>query len=539
MPARSTTMAATAGVLCALLGASSAIADDLVDPNDCLKAVYTKGIAELIITPSQGNASKLKRVLTEADLDCAAQLQVNGACLVPIDPRHGKKIRSIADSLQNNIYALKAGSAPKDTQDAVASVTVNSDFGDADLNSNKHSYLSASAPMKLSDPLLNGQIELAALHAKAAWFDARQSNVLTAIIDTGVRVDHEDLSGQFLMGTTIGCRAQPCDGTPDYTSSERHHGTRTAGILAAKKGNEYGGAGIAWNTQFMSINYMQFDEFRTSCALQVAIAKHADIVNASWMGGSGSTSPWNTFEKYARMAADRGILIVFAAGNDGVDLDRVIRNPAELRLPNMLTVMAYNTEVDEIPDDSNFGLRSTQIAAPNYATVTTCIDSANCYCETESWGNSWSAAYVSGAAALLKSRYPSTDYDFLKWRIIANATPEARFRGKNQTGGRLNLDGTIFPVFASLGGLSRKRASTIDWKKGIRADMCSSVSIEGRPVIGDSPGNYFQIVASTPNDGVETLSPSAFATIDEDRLQLRVSCINANPIAESAPLPLN
>ena len=528
---------ASIGILVASLGAQRVIADELVDSNSCLNANYKKGQAELIVTASPSGAARLNQVLDQAKLGCVAQLQVDSACLVQIKPGKAKStsIDSIAEQLRSNIFALSGSVAPKDTQDVIGEVIVNLDFEQPSVDS--------TTTVEIEDPLFNGQVELQALNAEVAWADARASNVLTAIIDSGVRLDHQDLTGQFLRGTSIGCQAGPCDGTPNHADFNKHHGTRVAGILAAKKGNPFGGVGVAWNTKFMSIYYGPVvDQYRMSCALQYAISKNVDIVNAIWTGGKEPGEyqryPWDVFEQYVRLAQSREMLIVFAAGNEGVDLDFETRYPVNLKLPNVLVAMEFDVSADEGPD-SNFGHATVHIAAPNHASVTTCIESTDCYVETEEPGSSWSAAYVSGAAALLKSRYPHMGYDFLKWRIVANATPDARLTALNQSGGRLNLVGTIYPITAWHGFLSRTQGSPIIWKSGIRADMCASVSIEGREVSGATLGNYFQILANTPNDGVEELPHAAIAAVTQNKLQLRVKCPGSGPIAESLPLLLN
>lgn len=531
------------GTLIAGLVASLAFAEDAVVSRKCFETPYVKGKAELIITATNGNHRQLPRVLGEAKLNCVAQLQEDGACLVQVAPPPGRSIDTIAEQLRLNIFALKGGTAPKAAQDAIGKVIVNADLEDPDTNSIADVKPLPIAAATEQDPRLVDQVELSALDAESAWFGAQDSNVVTAIIDTGVKMDHEDLVGQFVGGITIGCLSKTCDGTPDLTSINKHHGTRVAGIIAARKFNPYGGAGVAWNTKFISVNYgPRVDQYRMACALQYAIEAGASIVNASWTGGymAGQYSryPWELFERYARLAERKGILIVLAAGNDGANLDAQRWYPLDFRLPNMLGVMAYNVSEDFVPV-GNYGRNTIQIAAPDYAAVTTCIESTSCYIRTQAWGSSWSTAYVSGAAALLKSHYPDTDYDFLKWRIMANATPDERLSDMNQTGGRLNLVGTIFPVVSQYRDLSRTHESPINWKTGIRADMCSMVSIEARPIRAVIAGAYVTVVSATPNDGIERLLPSSFADIEEDRVQIRVQCLGASPGAESLPLKLS
>jgi hypothetical protein len=530
-----------AAAIFATFAAGRAVAANLVDAQDCLKATYVPGKAELIITAAEGEASRLRKVLAEADLDCVAQLQVDAACLVRVNPWKGETIESIAEQLRGNIFALKEGVAPLEKQAAIGNVIVNLGF-----NSAKDAVVPpVTAPEQSAlplDPLLPQQLELTALHAEQAWLDAPPSRVTTAIIDTGIMMDHEELDGQFDGGTSIGCHTQPCDGRPDPHDVEQHHGTRVAGIIAAKKNNPFGGAGVAWNTRFLSIYYgPRVTQYRMSCALQYAISQGADIVNASWTGGKDpgeyNDFPWDVFAKYVDLARAKGILIVLAAGNDGVDVDVETRYPLNLRLPNMLGVMEFDELEDEVPD-SNYGRLTIDIAAPNFAKVTTCLESKHCYTETESPGSSWSTAYVSGAAALLKSHYPKENYDFLKWRIMANAIADARLACKNQSHGRLDLVHTIYPVTTRDGALSRTSDTRISWRKGIRPDMCKWVAIDGRARGNGAAGAYIPLIDSTPNNGKADIPHAKLASVAEDSFQIRVQCLDGTPGAMSLPLPL-
>lgn len=524
--------------------AGCAFGEPFVHPGDCLKAGPDDQNSELIVSASAGNIQNLRRVLARASLHCAAQLQIDGACLIKVRDLKGDTLEDVAARLSRNILYLKDPNATvqPQLQRVIGSVAVNFEIKGSGA-------LEFSAAPGKSDsgstvkPRYEYQAELKALNASDAWFDAPDADVLTAIIDTGVVVDHEDLLGKFQRGVSVGCTTSSCDGSLKSGIDVDDHGTLAAGIMAARRTGKEDSAGVAWNTRFISIMQgPRIDEFRSSCALQAAVNRHVDIVNISWneIPNMDRTpkKPWRVFERYVHRAQDEGILLVLAAGNENVDVDQRLLNPLRLRAPNMLGVMSFDYNANA-PTRESYGFHTVQIAAPNKASVTTGAESTHSYVSTLSAGTSWAAAFVSGAAALLKSHYRAADYDFLKWRIMANATPDERLRNLNESGGVLNLVRTIFPVESSTGDLSRTHDVPIDWKTGLRPDMCTRVSIQGRWTEGETKGPWFDIVVGTPNDGSEVVPTATLASVTQDHVQLRVDCPDHILGAESQPLPLH
>ncbi len=111
---------------------------------------------------------------------------------------------------------------------------------------------------------------------------------------------------------------------PDAEKEDTMHGTHVAGIIAAQRGNGIGMDGVAHNVEIMAVRAVpDGDEYDKDVALAIryAVDNGAKVINTSF-GKAFSPHPewvWDAI-KYA---AKHDVLIVNAAGNDGVDLDVV------------------------------------------------------------------------------------------------------------------------------------------------------------------------------------------------------------------------
>lgn len=198
---------------------------------------------------------------------------------------------------------------------------------------------------------------------------------------------------------------------PKEDKADAMHGTHVAGIIAAQRDNGTGMNGVANNVELMVVRAVpDGDEYDKDIALAIryAVDNGAKILNTSF-GKYYSPHPewvWDAI-KYA---ADNDVLIVNAAGNEGIDLDttQVYPNDQELAGPEIsdtfITIGALNYKYgsEMIATFSNYGKTSVDLFAPGVKIWATTPLNNYRYLQ----GTSMAAPAVAGVAAVIRSHYP-------------------------------------------------------------------------------------------------------------------------------------
>jgi subtilisin family serine protease len=324
------------------------------------------------------------------------------------------------------------------------------------------------------------------IKATEAWEITEGSpDVIVAVTDTGVDINHPDLVGNIYTNP----REIPANGIDDdgngYTDdvhgfnvADRNpdvsdivgHGTQMSGIIAARSNNGVGISGIS-QSKILPVKFFRrtgpspFDFDATIAdaarALLYSIAAGAKIINASWRTLLRDTSESENQALRDAVAAtlDAGALLVCIAGNDAFDNDIIRVYPGAYQLENQIVVAAsdYNDELwheinHPVTIKSGYGKRTVHLAAPG-ALVLTSLARGNCVtcsnsADPDDWysaidGTSAAAACVSGVAALVKSRFPEANFSVIRRRILESVEPRETLDRFVQTGGRLNALGAL------------------------------------------------------------------------------------------------
>src|SRR6266480_2750085 len=234
------------------------------------------------------------------------------------------------------------------------------------------------------------------IHAPEGWdIQNTASNIIVAVIDTGVRYTHQDLAPNMWVnpgetGLDEFGRDKATNGVDDDgdgyiddvhgintllnngdPNDDYGHGSHVAGIIGAAGNNSVGVVGVCWRVQLMACEFIDSQgngsiSDAVTC-MDYARSKGAKIINASW-GGYTFTSA--ALQDAVNSARDAGIIFVAACGNNGNDNDANSLYPASYGYDNVIAVAATD-RTDAKAFFSNFGATRVHLGAPG-ATVFSC-----------------------------------------------------------------------------------------------------------------------------------------------------------------------
>jgi hypothetical protein len=246
-----------------------------------------------------------------------------------------------------------------------------------------------------NDPRYNNQWHLPKIGAPLAWTNFRgQSDMIVAICDTGVRLDHEDLVNQLVPGyNSVDQLAQANGG---QVTDINGHGTHVAGTAAAQSNNGRGVAGVGWNFRIMPIRVSNETNGNASITTLTRGARWASdngarVINTSYSGVSSSSV--QTTGAYIKA---RNGLYVWAAGNSNVSMNTFDH-------PDVIIVGATDQN-DNKASFSNFGV-ALDVYAPGVSIQATLRNSATSYGNMS--GTSMAAPVAAGVTAMIMATNPN------------------------------------------------------------------------------------------------------------------------------------
>jgi subtilisin family serine protease len=245
------------------------------------------------------------------------------------------------------------------------------------------------------DPHRALQWQLDHVGAPTAWSSTLGSDVVVAVIDTGVELDHPDLAGRLVGGVDL---VDPGTSPVD----ENGHGTMVAGLIAATLDNGVGGVGVAPSSRVMPVRVLDAagrgEPAHVAAGIRWAVANGAHVVNLSLTeqtedaDGAGGLIT-SEVEVAIRQARESGVLVIGAAGNEGQQ-----RTPYRRGVP--VVVVGASDADDAVWPDSNHDRRT--LFAPGVGMVSTHLGGG--YARAD--GTSFAAPLVAAGAALLIAADP-------------------------------------------------------------------------------------------------------------------------------------
>lgn len=293
----------------------------------------------------------------------------SGAATATAAPRHAQALSqrlglAMTDgrALGERTQVVKASGIT--SKELVARLAAQSDVESVVVDQRRRAFSVPNDSLYLSSPSISpvvGQWYLrapdstavAAINAEPAWdITTGSSSVVVAVLDTGVRFDHPDLTTKLLPGYDfVNTAANANDGggrdsdasdpgdyvtsadvglngcTSDDVGSSSWHGTHTAGLVGAATNNALGMASVGYNVMVQPLRVLGkcggFDSDIQAAMLYaggIAVSgvptnpTPAKVINLS-LGGSGACG---TYQNVVNQLLAKNIVIVVAAGNDGL-----------------------------------------------------------------------------------------------------------------------------------------------------------------------------------------------------------------------------
>ena len=241
----------------------------------------------------------------------------------------------------------------------------------------------AQAVIYPDDPWFSYQWGLQKIEAPAAWDLTQGSDTIKiAILDTGVDINHPDLSNKIVANQNF---------TTSTTANDVFgHGTHVAGIAAADTDNSIGVSGVGSTSSIINVKVLGDNGSGYYSWVAQGIIWAADngasIINMS-LGGASASS---TLESAINYAWSKGLVVVAAAGNSGSSL------PSYPAYYSKVIAVAATDSNDKLTSWSNYG-NWVDVAAPGSSIYSTLKNNSYGYKS----GTSMATPFVSGLASLV------------------------------------------------------------------------------------------------------------------------------------------
>jgi thermitase len=283
------------------------------------------------------------------------------------------------------------------------------------------------------------QWNLPLVDTELGWAVTKGSkDIIVAVVDTGVDMDHPDLKNQLISGfNTVDKESPPMD--------DVGHGTHVAGVIGATINNRIGVAGMSWYNPIMPIKVLDQTGAGSTYAVAQGIIWATDhgakVINLSL----GNYADANFLHDAIQYAYDQDVVLIAASGNDNTEQPGY---PAAY--PEVFAVAAVDAQRKKAVF-SNYG-EYIDVAAPGVNIASTYPH--NQYAALS--GTSMASPHVTALAALIRSVNPK-----LKNRevvqIMRDTATDAGPAGKDKYFGYGIID--VVAALESAAGINNKNAA--------------------------------------------------------------------------------
>jgi hypothetical protein len=303
------------------------------------------------------------------------------------------------------------------------------------------------------------------IDAPEAWDKSTGiSDIIVAIIDTGVDYTHRDLNDNMWINEMEldGVAGVDDDGNGyvddiygyDFINDDNDpiddqgHGTHCSGTVASEGDNALDITGVCWDAKIMAVKFIGPDgtgnAFDAAEAIYYAVENGADVISNSW----GSGFPSTTIEQAVSYAYGQGVVVVAAAGNGNSDWEYY---PA--CYDGVIAVAATDSD-DQRASFSSYG-DWVDIAAPGVDILSlrakgTSLGTGYDNFTTIASGTSMACPHVAGACVLLLTIAPGISADELQNALMQTADPIA---SGICASGRLNVYGSMLRMLGAQGNI--------------------------------------------------------------------------------------
>ena len=234
-----------------------------------------------------------------------------------------------------------------------------------------------------------------------------------------------DYNPRAIVGDNVADLTETKYGNGDMQGPDASHGTHCAGIIGGVRGNGLGADGVAAAVRIMGVRSTPSGDERdkdVANSIRYAVDNGAQIISMSF--GKDFSPEKQVVDAAMQYAAQKGVLLVHAAGNSSDNTDETMHFPSPnylngKEIPNLITVGAssrFNTQ-DLAAGFSNYGRQTVDVFAPGVAIYSsTPRDTYATYS-----GTSMATPVVAGVAAVLKAYFPQLTAVQLKQIIMQSA----------------------------------------------------------------------------------------------------------------------